>query len=356
MDGTGGVDLYLHGTGATANPPTLTLNSIAPTETTTKYRDSVSVNFSGGNPWQEIGVWTTDQLSGQLTALTGPSTGSRQALHVWLGLKNSDDIGTRFDLRAEMLINDQSVTSGETWCITNITRNANQAREVAVEFDAFDSIQVNSGGEVSLKVSTRVSTDGAGDFCGGHSNAVGLRLYFDRVSRPARFGGASLPAPMPMETATSTNTLLAPTKVTPSPTIEFPPPAYLPGVASKVAALPQFKSDAPVSPFQQPFDKAQDEQSTTTTIDHAYDPLREASCKGYRLTEANHSTCDDYHHSYDSVGNRLTEESKVEGLFSAVGYVYDEVNCVTSVSTSPTTAVDGVAFTRLVEFPLLRLS
>jgi hypothetical protein len=49
------VDLYLHGAGATANPPTLTLDAIAPTETTTKYRDSVGVNFIGGNAWKEIG-------------------------------------------------------------------------------------------------------------------------------------------------------------------------------------------------------------------------------------------------------------------------------------------------------------
>jgi hypothetical protein len=41
---------------------------------------------------------------------------------------------------------------------------------------------------LSLKVFTRIGTDGAGAFCGGHSNAVGLRLYFDAVSRPSRFG------------------------------------------------------------------------------------------------------------------------------------------------------------------------
>jgi hypothetical protein len=34
---------------------------------------------------------------------------------------------------------------------------------------------------------TRIGTDGSGNFCGGHSNAVGLRLYFDATTRPARF-------------------------------------------------------------------------------------------------------------------------------------------------------------------------
>ena len=40
---------------------------------------------------------------------------------------------------------------------------------------------------LSLKILTRIGTNGAGAFCGGHSNAVGLRLYFDAVSRPSKF-------------------------------------------------------------------------------------------------------------------------------------------------------------------------
>jgi len=84
---------YLHGTGPNANPPTLFLDNNAPTASTAKYRDSSGVNFSGGNLWKEIGTWTTG-ATGVLTEFNN--------LHVWLGLKNSDDIGTRFDLRAEV--------------------------------------------------------------------------------------------------------------------------------------------------------------------------------------------------------------------------------------------------------------
>ena len=29
------------------------------------------------------------------------------------------------------------------------------------------------------KIQTRIGTNGSGAFCGGHSNATGLRLYFD---------------------------------------------------------------------------------------------------------------------------------------------------------------------------------
>jgi len=45
----GTADYFLHGSGGTANPPTLFLNLTAPTDTSVKYKDSTSVNFSSGN-------------------------------------------------------------------------------------------------------------------------------------------------------------------------------------------------------------------------------------------------------------------------------------------------------------------
>src|SRR5712691_2669327 len=110
-------NFFLHGTGANANPPTLSLDTTAPTATTAKYKDSTSINFSGGNPWKAIGTWPADPTltTGTLTALSD--------LHVWLGLQNSDDQGTNFDLLAEIYRNGVLVTSGLTRCITGVTRN-----------------------------------------------------------------------------------------------------------------------------------------------------------------------------------------------------------------------------------------
>jgi hypothetical protein len=175
---------FLHGSGATANPPILFLDTTAPTATTAKYKDSTSLNFNGGNLWKEIGTWPDDTSSfvGTLTTLSD--------LHAWLGLKNSDDQGTRFDLRAEILKNGSPVASGETYCITGVTRNPSLAKEVAVSFASFPAENFTATDTLSLKVSARIGTDGAGAFCGGHSNAVGLRLYFDAISRPASFGGS----------------------------------------------------------------------------------------------------------------------------------------------------------------------
>jgi RHS repeat-associated protein len=60
------------------------------------------------------------------------------------------------------------------------------------------------------------------------------------------------------------------------------------------------------------------------TIDYTYDPL-------YRLTSANYSTGNSYRYSYDSVGNRLNQQSMVEGLASNISYQYDIANRLTDV-------------------------
>jgi hypothetical protein len=174
--------IFLEGTGPANNPSVLFLNSIAPTGATAKFRDSSGVNFATGNQWKEIGTWPAapSLIAGTVTALGD--------LHVWLGLKNSDDQGTRFDLRAEIFRNGALVSSGETYCIQGITRNANQATEVTVPFLPDPNTQLDGTTDVlSLKVWARIGTNGSGGFCGGHSNAVGLRLYFDSVNRLARF-------------------------------------------------------------------------------------------------------------------------------------------------------------------------
>jgi Concanavalin A-like lectin/glucanases superfamily len=186
----GKCNVFLHGSGAIANPPTLFLDGTTTTGSTPKQKDSAGIKFAGGNPWKEIGTWTADPtfFSGSLTTLSD--------LHVWIGLKNSDDIGTRFDLAAEVWKNGDLVAEGETFCITGVTRNPNLAKEVSVSFGTFPPVSFDGTTDVlSLKVFTRIGTDGAGGFCGGHSNAVGLRLYFDADSRPAQFGARFNPAP-----------------------------------------------------------------------------------------------------------------------------------------------------------------
>ncbi len=176
-------DFFLHGTGTDANPATLFLNTTTPASSTAKYKDSASINFTGGNLWKEVGTWTASPppAAGILSALS--------PLHVFLGLKNSDDQGTQFDVRAEIIKNGIVIASGQTLCITGITRNPASALEALVSFGQFPQEVFNGTTDsLTLRVLTRIGTNPDGTKCPGHSNAVGIRLYFDAISRPSRFG------------------------------------------------------------------------------------------------------------------------------------------------------------------------
>ena len=180
-----GKSFFLHGIGGLTNPLILFLDKSAPTVVLARYRDSAGIKFGGGDPWREIGIWLASP------ALTNGTLISLNDLHVWLGLKDSDDQGTRFDLRAEIRKNGTLIASGETYCIQSVSRDPGLAKEVTVSFGANSPANFHGITNVlSLRVLTRIGTNGSGGFCGGHNNADGLRLYFDSVSRPARFSAA----------------------------------------------------------------------------------------------------------------------------------------------------------------------
>lgn len=119
---------------------------------------------------------------------------------MWIGLKNSDDQGTQFDLRTELYLNDVLVSEGQTLCITGVTRNPSYAREATVPFGPVSNGAYKPGDVLSLRVLTRIGTNPDGSKCSGpggsHNNAVGLRLYYDAPTRALKFGAAISPDPM----------------------------------------------------------------------------------------------------------------------------------------------------------------
>jgi hypothetical protein len=174
--------IFLHGSGGTANPPTLSLSGAAPTATDASYKDSPSIAFSGGNTWKEVGIWQAAPAvaNGTLTTLADA--------RLWLGLKNSDDQGTNFDVRIEVAKNGTVIASGQALCVQAVTRNPVNAKEVVIPFGGLPPTAFNGTSDVlTFRVSTRIGTNSNGAFCGGHSNAVGLRLYFGAATRSARF-------------------------------------------------------------------------------------------------------------------------------------------------------------------------
>jgi hypothetical protein len=111
---------------------------------------------------------------------------------MWIGLKNSDDQGMQLDLRAEVYRNGALASAGETRCITGVTRNPTLTRQVAVDVGQLTGF--GPGDQLSLKFLTRIGTNPDGTKCSGpggsHSNAVGLRLYYDSTSQPAALAAA----------------------------------------------------------------------------------------------------------------------------------------------------------------------
>jgi hypothetical protein len=122
------------------------------------------------------------------------------AAQMWIGLKNSDDQGTQFDLHAELYKNGNLIMSGTALCVTGVTRNPNLAKVVNVPFGATTDGDLVSGDLLSLKLSTRIGTNPDGSKCAGpggsHSNATGLRLYYDSVPRYSGFSVEITPDPL----------------------------------------------------------------------------------------------------------------------------------------------------------------
>lgn len=155
--------------------------------------DSPSLTKAGGNPYRQIGTWSTG--TGLVGADCTPTVFAYHP-HVWLGLRNSDDQGTQFDLRAELLKGSVVVAEGEIHCVKGVTRNPANALEVIIPFDSSgptfdpscgpsDAFTVEADSQLSLRLYARIGTDVDGP-CKGHSTATGVRLYYDAISRPSQ--------------------------------------------------------------------------------------------------------------------------------------------------------------------------
>lgn len=120
---------------------------------------------------------------------------ARSEVETWLGLKNSDDQGTSFDIRSELYVNGILASESQALCVTGITRNPAKARQVCNALSAMPPASLSPGDNISLRVLTRIGTNADGTKCPGHSNALGLRLYYDALTRPSRVSVETPPDP-----------------------------------------------------------------------------------------------------------------------------------------------------------------
>src|SRR5262249_55020634 len=115
--------------------PDLDLVTTAPTSSTPTSIDSPSLSKTGGNPYKEIGTWYYSSGA----SVSGCVISSLSPLNVWLGLRNSDDQGTKFDLKAEVFLGAAATpfSIGQTFCVTGLTRNPDNAVKATVNFTPF---------------------------------------------------------------------------------------------------------------------------------------------------------------------------------------------------------------------------
>ena len=189
------LDAYLHGSGGTANPPTLTADLIPPLSLTAKTKDSAGLAFSGGNPWVTMGSWTPPAgINGKatLTALT--------TAHLWLGFKSSGDVGGKVDVLVEALVNGQVLSSGLTRCVSTLTASASTAQDISIALGSIPTTQLDTLTQtLAVRVSTRMGTTASNTACGTKASVTGVRAYFDALPRASRLGVTiALPPPQPV--------------------------------------------------------------------------------------------------------------------------------------------------------------
>ena len=126
-----------------------------------------------GNPYQPLGTWTGTVDD------SDPACMDVYDLQLWLGLKNSDDQGTNFDLKVEFSEDSVPMGTKEFLCIKGVTRNPTSAAQI----DPSDFASSTGNGTVTLKLSVRIGSVS----CGGHASATGLRLYYGSEARDSRF-------------------------------------------------------------------------------------------------------------------------------------------------------------------------
>jgi uncharacterized repeat protein (TIGR03803 family) len=110
--------------------------------------------------------------AGGLTDLT--------SAEIWLGLKNSDDVGTRFDLLAEVLHNGDVVGSGQLDDVSGGSSGFNNANLHTIGLTLPSPVNLSSGDTLSLRLSVRVAAT-------GHQSGT-ARLWFNDDAANSRLG------------------------------------------------------------------------------------------------------------------------------------------------------------------------
>jgi hypothetical protein len=125
---------------------------------------------------RDVGWFPDSNLNGipddvELTALS--------PAEVWIGVKNSDDVGTRFDLRAEVLKNGVVVGSGHTDNVPGGSSGFNNAVKRSIALALTSSVSFETGDQLSIKLYAKIGAT-------GHRSGT-ARLWFNDAQADTEF-------------------------------------------------------------------------------------------------------------------------------------------------------------------------
>lgn len=159
------------------------------------YTNDKNVAFMGGNsvPWKNLLITTdvtlptpTPTVTPTPTSTPTPTPTPRQITvlnpaKIWVGLKNSDDVGTKFDLLAEVYKNDLLVSSGQLDNVRGGSSGFNNAKLNTLNFNSFSPIEFPEGSTLKLKLYVR-------NACVGPTHNSGTaRLWFNDTAANSQF-------------------------------------------------------------------------------------------------------------------------------------------------------------------------
>jgi uncharacterized repeat protein (TIGR01451 family) len=114
--------------------------------------------------------------------VTGQQVIALSPANVWIGLKNSDDVGTKFDLLAEVFRNGALIGSGELDGVSGGSSGFNNAILRTIDLALSGPVDFCSGNTLSLRLSVRIAVD-----VPGHRSGT-ARLWFNDNAANSRFG------------------------------------------------------------------------------------------------------------------------------------------------------------------------
>jgi hypothetical protein len=111
-----------------------------------------------------------------------PNSSPVSSTRVWIGLANSDDVGIRFDLRAEVYKNAaEPIAAGELTGVAGGSSGFNNANEHNIDLIGVPGAAINSGDTLSFVLYARNACSGS------RKNSGRARLWYNDAAADSRF-------------------------------------------------------------------------------------------------------------------------------------------------------------------------